>query len=131
MGAVDCAEWAAPELELAFGGRTYMVRPPTVAASRQLLAAAVRGEVRLGLVKGEVPDDLLPILDSIGDSHPALGEVYDQLAADGVPQVTIDRMSYYATFYWTRGREYADALANILWAPAPSVGGEGEAPKGS
>ena len=130
MGAVDFSQWAAPDLELRFGGRTYMVRPPTVGATRQLLAAAVRGEVRLGLVSGPVPDELQQVLDSIGDAHPALGEVHDQMAADGVPQASIDRMAYYATFYWARGREYADTLARILWAPDPAAGGDGAAPKG-
>ena len=130
MSAVDFSQWAAPDLELRFGGRTYMVRPPTVEAAKQLMAAAVRGEVNNGFVAGPVPDELAAILDSIGDSHPALGDVYGQMAADGVPQVSIDRMAYYATYYWARGREYADTLARILWEESdPAAGGDGAAPK--
>lgn len=131
MGAVDFAEWAAPGLELTFGGRTYTVQPPSVAASKQILAAAIRGEVALGWVPGPVPPEVQEVLDSIGDGHPGLGaEVYERLVADGVPQVTIDRMAYYAVFYWARGREYATALARLLWSMEGLAGGEKPVPKG-
>ena len=120
MTAVDFGEWAVPNLELTFGGDTYQVPPPTVEDSKKLLAAAVRAEVGLGLVKGEIPDEIAAVLATIQPGeHPALGEVYEVLAAAGVPQATIDRMGYYATFYWARGRSYADALAGILWGPSP------------
>ncbi|WP_282946951.1 DUF7426 family protein [Cellulomonas endometrii] len=133
MPAVDFEEWAAVDgLTLTLGGRTYTVPPPSVRAMRQVLAAAVRAEVNLGLVKGEVPPEVQTVLDDIGsDEHPALGPVYDQLAAAGTPQVVVDRMAYYAVFYWARGKAYADALAKLLWAPAATEGaGEPDAPKG-
>lgn len=119
MSAVDFGEWAAVEgLTLTLGGRTYTVPPPTVGAMRQILAAAVRGEVNLRIVQGEIPAEVQEVLDTIGPhDHPALGPVYDQLVADDVPKLAIDRMAYYAVFYWARGQEYADALARILWTP--------------
>lgn len=117
MSAVDFEEWAAPDLVLTYGGRTYSVRPPSVEAAKQIIAAAVRGEVRLGLVRGEIPDEVHTILDTIGDTHPALGDAYEQMVADGVPKATIDRMAYYAVFFWARGKSYADKLATILWMP--------------
>ncbi|MFP7833135.1 hypothetical protein [Marisediminicola sp. LYQ134] len=118
MGAVDFSEWAAPALELPFEGRIYRVQPPTVEGAKKVLAAAVRGEVKLGLVAGEVPPEVEAILATIKPGeHPALGRAYQQMADDGVPAVTIDRMAYYATFFWARGREYADRLAVILFAP--------------
>jgi hypothetical protein len=134
VAAVDFGEWAVPGLELTFGGDTYVVSPPTVEDSKKLLAAAVRAEVGLGLVKGEIPDEIAAVLATIQPGeHPALGAVYEVLAAAGVPQATIDRMGYYATFYWARGKAYADALAGILWGPAADPV-EGEAgdddPKG-
>lgn len=130
MPAVDFGEWAAVEgLTLTLGERTYVVPPPSVGAMRQILAAAVRGEVRLGLVEGEIPDEVQQVLDSIGTEHPALGPVWDELAADGVPQAVADRMSYYAVFYWARGKAYADSLATILWGPRVDEAGE-SAPKG-
>jgi len=133
MPAVDFEEWAAVDgLTLTLGGSAYTVPPPSVRAMRQVLAAAVRAEVRLGLVHGEVPPEVQSVLDDLGpDEHPALGPVYDQLAAAGAPQVVVDRMAYYAVFYWARGKAYADALAKLLWTPAATEGtGEPDTPKG-
>lgn len=134
MSAVDFEQWVTPDLELTLGGRTYSVRPPTVEVAKKILAAAVRAEVNLGLVKGEVPPEVESVLKTIEPGeHPALGEAYDQMVADGVPQPTIDRVAYYAVFFWARGRAYADSLAKILWLPRETAeeGPGGEAPKGS
>ena len=130
--AVDFGEWAAPGLELTFGGGTYLVPPPTVEDAKKLLAMAVRAEIGLGLVKGDVPDEVQAVLDTIpSGEHPALGPAYALLVAADVPQPTIDRMAYYATFYWSRGKGYADALARILWGPVEAEEAEaGDAPKG-
>lgn len=119
MSAVDFGAWAIPGLTLELGGRSYVGRPPSVADGRKLLAAAVRAEVNLGLEEGPIPDDVLEVLATIGpDDHPALGaDLHAQLVADGIPQTTIDRMAYYAVFYWARGKAYADRLASILWTP--------------
>lgn len=133
MPAVDFGEWAAVDgLTLTLGEHTYMVPPPSVRAMRQVLAAAVRAEVKLGLVAGEVPAEVQAVLDDMStDEHPALGPVYDQLAATNAPQVVVDRMAYYAVFYWARGKTYADALARLLWSPTAAEGsGEQAAPKG-
>jgi hypothetical protein len=132
VGAIDFGEWVAPDLKLELGGRTYTVLPPTVEAAKMILAAAVRGEVNLGLVTGEIPAEVQAMLDSIGDEHPALGDAYAAMVADNVPAATIDRVAYYAVFYWARGKEYADTLAKLLWLPrdlTPSAAG-GAAPKG-
>ena len=130
--AVDFGEWAAPGLELTLGGGTYLVPPPTVEDAKKLLAMAVRAEIGLGLVKGDVPDEVQAVLDTIpSGEHPALGPAYALLVAADVPQPTIDRMAYYATFYWARGKGYADALARILWGPVEAEEAEaGDAPKG-
>lgn len=137
MGAVDFGEWVAPDLRIELpdadgnlGGRTYSVRPPSVEAAKQILAAAVRGEVRFGLVKGEIPDAVQAVLDTIGETHPGLGDVYEQMVSDGVPAATIDRVSVYSVFFWARGKEYADTLASLLWAPIVEAG-EKAGPKGS
>lgn len=134
MSAVDFESWAAPDLELTFRGRTFTVAPPSVGDARKILAAAVRGEVHLGLVKGEVPVEVQRVLDAIAvDEHPALGAAYQELVDAGVPAATIDRMAYYAVFFWARGKEYADSLAQILWLPREGVaeGLGGAAPKAS
>lgn len=118
MSAVDFGEWVAPDLVLTLGGRTYKVSAPSTERAKKIMAAAVRGEVNLKFVDGDIPAEVQAVLDTIepGD-HPALGTVYDQLVHDGVDQFTIDRMGYYATFYWARGPKYADALAKLLWSP--------------
>ena len=138
MGAVDFTQWAVPDLELTFRGRTYMVPPPDVESAGMVLAAAVLGEIRFDLVKGTVPAELQPVLDSIGTRHPALSDaVYERMVADGVPAMVIDRLSVYTTFYWARGQQYADALAKILWSPrdvesgGPDAEAGGAGPKGS
>jgi hypothetical protein len=132
MGAIDFGEWVAPDLELTLGGHTYKIRPPSVEAMKQVLAAGVLGEVKLGLVQGDVPDEVQKILDTIGNKHPALGSAYEQMVADEIDHVSIDRMAVYAVFYWARGKEYADSLAKIMWLPRDLKAGTagGAAPKG-
>jgi hypothetical protein len=135
VSAADFTAWVIPDLELTLGERTYRVRPPSGARAKMILAAAARAEVNLGMSKGPLPAELEEILAAIGTSHPALGdEVYEQMAADEVPVQVIDRMSYYAAFYWARGADYAGALAVLLWGDrelgdTAAEAGEGEAPK--
>lgn len=133
MSAVNFSEWAAPDLALTLRGCTFVVRPPSVGAMPQILAAAVRGEVVLGLVRGEIPDAVNDVLATIGPGeHPALGASYDEMVAAGIDQVTIDRVAYYAVFFWARGKSYADSLAQILWTPRTSdvAGQAATRPKG-
>ncbi len=134
MAAVDFEAWALEELTLTLRGRTYQVPPPSVDAGGKILAAAARGEVVLGIEQGPIPEELQRVLDSIQPGeHPALSErVYQQMVDDGVSQVELDRMSYYAVFYWARGKAYADRLAALLWAPreAPAEEQVDAAPKG-
>ena len=138
MTVVDFEAWARPNLELPLRGRTFVVRPPSVEATGQLLACAVRGEINLGIIDEELPAELQAVLDTIEPgTHPALGGTYQELVEAGVDPVTIDRMAYYAVYYWTRGPEYAMRLARILWTPRetdgeqgePGAGGDGSGPK--
>lgn len=121
--ASDFKAWAQqdlviPDLDTPLGVRTFRVRPPSVDDAGKLLACAVRGEVNLGLVEGPIPDDVQAVLDSIQPGeHPALGDTYQELVDAKLSPVTIDRLGYYAVFYWARGEEYADTLARILFTP--------------
>ncbi|WHE35149.1 hypothetical protein [Microbacterium sp. BDGP8] len=131
-GAVDFAQWAAPDLVLTLGERVYNVVPPSVEQARKVIALAARGEVNLRIVRGKIPEAAQQVLATIGPlERPGLGDAAAQMMADGIPVETIDRMHYYAIFYWTRGKEYADALAVALWAPRADApdGGDGPAPK--
>lgn len=136
MSAVDFEAWAVPDLILTFKGRSYTVPPPDVDRAKLILAAAVRGEVNLGIVPGPVPEEIDRVLATVGDSHPALtNEVYAQMVADKVPKQSIDRMSYFAVFYWARSAEYAGTIATLLWqrdaaVAASAAGGDDPAPKG-
>lgn len=116
--AADFASWAVPDLVIPLGGRDFVVRPPSVGNIGKLLACAIRGEVNLGIVEGEIPDEVQEILDTITpDEHPALGDTYQEMVDEGVHPTTIDRMAYYAVFYWARGKDYADSLAALMWTP--------------
>lgn len=134
MTAADFASWAVPDLVLTLGEREYIIPPPSVDDMGKLLACAVRGEVKLGIVKGPIPEDVQAVLDTIQpDEHPALGQAnYDQMVADGIHPTTIHRMAYYTVFFWARGKEYADQLAVLLWGreEAERAEAEGPAPKG-
>lgn len=135
--ASDFQSWAEPDLVIPLGGQTFQVRPPSVDDAAKVLACAVRGEVNLRMIEGPIPDEVQAVLDTIGpDDHPALGETYHEMKRAGLSPVTIDRLGYYAVFYWARGEEYADTLARLLFTPRvtddlfPDEDGE-PAPKGS
>lgn len=133
--AADFQAWAQPDLVIPLGGRDFTVRPPSVGNAAKLLACAVRAELNLGIVDGEMPAGVQAVLDTIGpDEHPALGDTFAEMVDAGLSPVTIDRLAYFAVFYWTRGEEYAARLARILWEPRDDEqpeGGEGPAPKAS
>ena len=136
--ASDFASWAVPDLVIPLSGRDgvvrdFVVRPPSVDDMGKLLACAVRGEVNLGMVEGPIPDEVQAVLDTIGPhEHPALGDAYQEMVDAGIHPDTIGRMAYYSVFFWTRGKDYADALALLLWAPRAGHDSEAAepAPKG-
>lgn len=130
MTAVDFEQWVAPDLVLTLGGRTYRVPPPSVEDAGRILALAVVAEVMLGISAGPVPDPVQEVVDGIGrHEHPALGPVYRQMVDDGLLPVTVDRAATYAIFFWARGREYADAIAVLIWTPRDAVEAGGATPK--
>lgn len=116
--ASDFATWAEPDLKIPLDGRTFRVRPPSVDDAAKVLACAVRGEVNLGIAEGPIPDEVQAVLDTIGPKdHPALGDAYQEMVDAGLSPVTIDRIGYYAVFFWARGEQYADSLAAALFTP--------------
>jgi hypothetical protein len=130
---VDCTSWVSPGLVITLGGHTYEVRPPSVAQARAILACVVRSEVSLGLVEGPLDPAIQATLDELADTplgvHTLGRAVYEEMAADEVPEVDIDRMAYYALHYWARGKVRADFIAEHLWGEQSGGGGE-PAPKG-
>lgn len=123
--AVDFSEWVAPDLVMPLGDRVYRVPAPSLRRAQKIIALAVRIEVRLGAVIGEIPAEVQEILDTItGVERPGLGPVAQQMTDDDVAIETIDRMEYYAVCYWARGRQYADAVAVLLWGPRAEVESE-------
>lgn len=116
--ASDFQSWAEPDLVIPLGDQTFRVRPPSVDDAAKVLACAIRGEVNLEMVEGPIPDEVQAVLDTIGpDDHPALGETYHEMKTAGLSPLTLDRLGYYAVFYWARGEKYADTLARLLFTP--------------
>ncbi len=132
----DFAAWAIPDLVIPLpcaDGQTrkFVVHPPSVEDSKKLLASAVRGEVVLGIAPpgATISDEVQQVLDSMKDEHPSLGTAYQQMVDAGVNPTTINRMAYYCVFYWTRSKDYADAIAVLLWArESPDSAEETDAP---
>lgn len=143
VSAVDFTEWAAPDLTFTFpesafekghgiGGRTFIVRPPTVDGMTKVLALAIRGEVELRMVDGvtEVPAEIQATIDTIGpDEHPALGATFDEMRNAHLTDPTINRAAYYAIFHWARGKQYADDLAEQLFKPRELATAGADAPR--
>jgi len=76
----------------------------------------------------EIPEPIQEVLASIGnDEHPALGDTFYEMRDAGLSSATIDRIAYYAIFYWARGKRYADALAELMWSPRAGADGEAAA----
>lgn len=134
MAAVDFTDWAVGDLVLTIGGKEYRSKPPTVGQGKLLLALAVQAEVRLGLVEGDMPADLAELVDAAATtplSETSLGkETRERLVSDGVNPETIRRMGIYGIFYWVRGKERADLLAEAMWRKEDEEAAEAEAPKG-
>lgn len=130
MTVKDFTAWAVPDLELPLGGRTYVVHPPSVARGREIVACTVRAEHTLGLATGPVPPEMETLLAELAKKplgHISLGEgVYREMVDAGVPQATIDRMAYYALFFWARGEDRADQIAEFLWTPKSDTAEAGE-----
>lgn len=125
MGSVDFTEWAEPPLVLTLGGATYTMAPPSVEQAKTFIACAVHAEQRLGLIKGTIPDELKDLLAKVANTSVGvlgLGEsVVKDLRDAGASAVTIDRMGYYAIFYWVRGKARADEIALAFWRPQSEV----------
>lgn len=121
MATVDFSSWAVPDLKVTLGGKRYAVRPPSVDEARVLVALCAQSEVSLGLATGPLDADLADVIDQVADKHigdlSLTPEVHAEMLADGVAQMTVDRIAYYAVHYWVRGKARADALATLLWSP--------------
>jgi hypothetical protein len=120
MPSVDFAAWVEPNLDVTLGGRDYSIPPPSVDKAKIIVALTVVSEHNLGLVKGDPDPEVVAIVDAQTDplAVVTLGrDIYDRMVADGVTQITIDRVGYYAMHYFARGKAQADWLAAAMWSP--------------
>ncbi|QIK82985.1 hypothetical protein [Sanguibacter sp. HDW7] len=128
--AKSFTRYLRPNLDLeARDGKIYHVPPPT--KHNGLVLAAI---VAYGMNKAtgrETDDETMALWESIpGDTpvgHLALTQaVYDQMLADGQPEIDVDRYALYAQYYWTLGEDAADQVMEFTYGPADD---EGAAPK--
>lgn len=141
MTRKDLTAYLAPNLELPWRDRLFVVKPPTKDAGIKLAAINAIGVQsfmasieacptcgRTGTI--EIPQSTLDVIEAIGDTDIgvlSLGQdVYDEMLAAGVPGPDVDTFALYALYYWTLGEETADS---IMSAQAGDVAGE--APSGS
>lgn len=130
----DFTAWARPDLVLTIDGREYRSRPPTVGEAPLFLAIAVRIELYVGLVDGEMPANLAELIEQQANDQTVAQvtlrpETVDELVADHVPLETINRMGLYAALYWARGEAAADLVAELAWGQDVAPGEADEAPK--
>lgn len=131
MPSVDFTAWVTPNLDITLGGHAYACPPRSVEQMKVVLAFAALAERGVGLTTAE-PDPLLVELVNAQTEPLAaltLGRpIYDAMIADGIDIESIRRVGYYAMHYWSRGKELADLLAGLMWAP-DSAEVESDAPK--
>jgi len=123
MSVVDFTQWVIPDLPILLGGKTYSAHPPSVDQAKIIVAFMALAEIKLGLAKGPADPDLVALADAQTDTLAVitLGQaVYDQMVADGVDEVTIDRVGFYGMLFWTQGKERADWVAEQMWSPKDS-----------
>lgn len=125
----DLTAWLTPDLSLSLGGRTYIVRPPSVEAGLNLTALNVAGVAGYLAVQGACPTcgrtGALEVTDEINERYEALKDtplgilslgkdVYEQMIADDLPEKHIDTAALYAMYYWTMGEAAADNLLTAM-----------------
>jgi len=118
--SVDFTAWVEPDLDVTLGGVQYSCPPPSVAKAKIIVALAVVSEHRLGLVKDDPDPELVALTEAQDDPLAVITlgrDIYNRMVADGVTQITIDRVGYYALHYWARGKAQADWLAVAMWSP--------------
>ena len=140
MAMKDLAAHFAPALELPYGGKTYVVQPPTKDVGLKLAAVNAMGVADYSSLYDvcppcghagsvEVADDTRAIFESIEGTDVAvlsLGQgVYDEMIADGVPGPHLDSMALYALYFWTLGEETADAIFEAQSGGGASGGATG------
>lgn len=124
----DLTSYLSPNLDLKLGDRTYSVPPPTKDAGLKLATIVAVG---LNAYRGlDSPAETVADFKKIENTtiaELALGPAHDQMVADGVPAVHIDRAGVYAMYFWTVGEEAADQIITAIANEAAGI----PAPKGS
>lgn len=133
--AKSFARYLRPALDIeARDGKVYSVPPPS--KDTGLVLAAI---VAYGMNKAagrETDDETMALWESVPADTP-LGHlsltprVYEQMLADGQPEIDVDRYALYAQYYWTMGEAVADQVLEVTYGPAEDAadGGEDAAPK--
>lgn len=106
-------QYLRPNLELEVGTKLYVIPPPTKKNGLILAAVVTAGANK---EEGEEPSqEIQQVLDGVDPdqdfSEMALGKrVFDLMVKDDVPGSHIDRLGFYAMYYWVLGETAADAI---------------------
>jgi hypothetical protein len=124
MPKVTLDQYLLPDLVFQHGDREYRVPPPSREDGLKMSAVVAMGSATYTAASkacpvcgraGDVEFDpsIKPLLEDIKDQPLGvltLGpKVYAQMNEDGMPEAHQDQYALYALYYWTMGKEAADA----------------------
>lgn len=118
MVSKDLTAYLAPDLELPYDGKTYVVRPPSVETGLKL--SAIHAYATAGAAGAEALQQISPerreIAESLQDTdlgELSLGAAYQEMRADEVPGPHLDMFALYAMYYWVLGEDVADKIMEL------------------
>lgn len=142
MALKDLSAFLAPNLELPWRDRVFVVAPPSKEDGVRLAAINALGVATYlnamepcptcgrATDKHEISEDYQRIAESIKDrdlGEISLGTAYQEMIDAGMPGADVDMYALYALYYWTLGEETAD---KVIEARHEKVSGESD-PKAS
>lgn len=132
MPVKDLSAYLAPNLELPWNGRTFVVPPPTKDVGLKLAAVNAAGVAAFMSMSDQCPTcgrsgapeelpertkELLAQVENMDLGELSLGPAYREMVDAGVPAPDLAMFEVYALYYWTLGEEAADQIMAARQAP--------------